>query len=95
MTAHTRGPWRFEEDADDIDDMGRFVGADGTIVCSFGDDTTYYPTAGSPPEGADRQLIAAAPQMLAVLLQIRRMGYADIGDRMMIDAAIARATGGQ
>jgi hypothetical protein len=41
------------------------------------------------------QLIAAAPQMLAVLLQIRRMGYADIGDRMMIDAAIARATGGQ
>jgi hypothetical protein len=99
---HTKGPWRFEDDADDFDDMGRFVGADGTIVCSFGDDTTYYPTAGSPPEDADRRLIASAPDLLEALKlcaavcageTINKNGL--IAALESARAAIAKATGEQ
>lgn len=42
---------------------------------------------------ADARLIASAPELLAALLQVQRMGYCDVGDRMMVDAAIAKATG--
>jgi hypothetical protein len=41
---------------------------------------------------ANARLIAASPDLLAALLQIQRTGYADIGDRMMVDTAIALAT---
>jgi hypothetical protein len=95
----TRGPWRFEEDADDVDDMGRFVGADGTIVCSFGDDTCYYPTAGRPPDGADRQLIAAAPELLEFAeLYVEAWKTGEVSDKGLLKVAeqcIAKATGGQ
>jgi hypothetical protein len=38
-------------------------------------------------------LLRVNAELLAVLQQIQRMGYSDIGDRMMVDAAIAKATG--
>jgi len=40
-------------------------------------------------------LLRVNAELLAVLQQIQRMGYSDIGDRMMVDAAIAKATGEQ
>lgn len=70
----TPGPWTFvpaggtREYGDDRTDMGRFTGADGTTVCEFGDETTYYPINGFPPNEADARLIAAAPELLEALL---------------------------
>lgn len=41
---------------------------------------------------ANARLFEAAPRMLAALQQIHQMGYTDVGDRMMVEAAIAKAT---
>src|SRR5688572_16168182 len=66
---HTPGPWRFVEQMQT--DMGGFVGLDDAHVCSFGDCATYYPTEGCPPSEADARLIAAAPDLLAALSDLR------------------------
>lgn len=42
---------------------------------------------------ADASLIAAAPDLLAACKQILRTGYADWGDRVMLEQAIAKAEG--
>lgn len=71
---HTPGPWIFVPasvsgafSSGDDNDMGGFKSADGEFVCHFGDDTMYYPSAGTPPNEADARLIAAAPKLLAAL----------------------------
>jgi hypothetical protein len=52
-------PWRFEK-AEEWDDMGRIVDADGETVCSFGDATQYYPTQGDPPDEDNLAFLLAA-----------------------------------
>lgn len=79
----TPGPWTFvpaggtREYGDDRTDMGRFTGADGTTVCEFGDETTYYPSNGFPPNEADARLIAAAPDLLDALSPLAAMYQPD------------------
>jgi hypothetical protein len=36
-------------------------------ICDFGFDTQYYPSEGTPPNAADRALIAAAPDLRKVV----------------------------
>ncbi len=73
--------------------MGGFVTADGTPVCWFGDNETYYPTEGTPPTAADACLIAAAPDLLEALIEIVAIAdrKTDAFDRAR--AAIAKAHG--
>jgi hypothetical protein len=71
---HTLGPWLWTDRVLQGDakystygDMGGFVTADGVPVCWFGDNETYYPTEGTPPNAADARLIASAPDLLEAL----------------------------
>jgi hypothetical protein len=66
LKAATPGPWEWHENGGR--DMGRFDGAEGRSVCTFGDSSDYYPTQGEPPETWDRDLIAHAPTDLASLI---------------------------
>jgi hypothetical protein len=63
-------------------DMGGFIGADGKVVCWFGDDERYYPTEGEPPSAEDKALIASAPELLEALEDALEFieGYADVVD---------------
>jgi hypothetical protein len=77
---HTPGPWR----------------VDSHFNIFYKDAMVAFPCiSGGLDQKANAQLIAAAPELLEALQQIQRMGYSDIGDRMMVDAAIAKATGEQ
>lgn len=42
-----------------------------------------------------REARAAVAQMRAALMQVHRMGYSDVGDRLMVEAALARVQGEQ
>ncbi len=86
---HTPGPWRWTDRVlqgaaqyAGYGDMGGFITADGTPVCWFGDNETYYPTEGAPPSEADKRLIAAAPDFFAAA-------------KSLLDAWDARTTGAQ
>jgi hypothetical protein len=61
-TKHTPGPW-YWCDGEDEDDMSYLTSASGQI-CSFGKFGEYYPQCGDEPCEADRNLIAAAPELL-------------------------------
>lgn len=65
--------WHWEQDANALlrleGDVGSIVRADGSIVCDFGDDTQYYPSAGNPPEPEDLATILAAPVMFTAIKQ--------------------------
>jgi len=82
---HTPGPWRWI-DGDDANipcggrDLACLVGPlyDETshpngrvhLICDFGNSEAYYPTEGAEPSGADKRLIAAAPELLAELKSV-------------------------
>ena len=76
MSQHTAGPWRWVESSDGLKtpeghalygNLPALVAADGTAICDFGDDEQYYPMAGNAPSDANARLIAAAPEMYALL----------------------------
>lgn len=109
MSGRTPGPWKFVPAGgtsayrDALADMGRFIGADGTVVCEFGDCTTHYPSEGSPPSDDDAILIAAAPCLLAFaesfVGRVEDDGEPSPGTRWHAEyveakALIARAQGG-
>lgn len=73
--------------------MGGFYSAEGHEVCSFGDETTYYPCAGTPPSAADAQLIAAAPMLLKFAEWILSRAHDESQEAIRARAAIAAATG--
>jgi hypothetical protein len=54
-------------------DLGGIYAADRRVICSFGNDTTYYPSEGEAPRVDDAHLIAAAPDMFEALTAI--MGH--------------------
>lgn len=65
MDKYTKGPWVWVVDADELSDTLPILrGADESLVCDFGDSTTYYPSCGSWPNAANMALIAAAPDLL-------------------------------
>ena len=50
---------------DDDEAQGAIVADDGTMVCWFGNTEQYYNTAGDEPDEPDRNLMVAAPDLLA------------------------------
>ena len=60
LTGFTPGTWELDPVKGDW--MGGFYSGE-TPVCTFGHAETYYPTEGEPPNYADAQLIAAAPDL--------------------------------
>lgn len=57
----TPGPWRIIPV--DGDALPAIMAGD-VLVCDFGVDTQYYPTAGTPPSDANLWLMASAPELL-------------------------------
>jgi hypothetical protein len=90
MNKYTLGPWIWQPMQGD--DMPKLFNANGTHICDFGNDRTYYPTAGTPPDTEDARLIAAAPDLLAALQSILKWGHAT-ATIYKAEAAIAKATG--
>lgn len=66
-TKHTPAPWHWGTDPQKIFSEPYLFGSDNSVICHFGDDDTYYPSNGEPPNKADSLLIAAAPELLAAL----------------------------
>ena len=60
LTGFTPGTWELDPVKGDW--MGGFYSGE-TPVCTFGDAQDYYPTEGEPPNYANAQLIAAAPDL--------------------------------
>jgi len=60
LTGFTPGTWELDPAKGDW--MGGFYSGE-TPVCTFGDAQIYYPTEGEPPNYANAQLIAAAPDL--------------------------------
>lgn len=63
-------PWKWKEELGDEDDLPRLLDADGKVVCHFGNSRQYYPDEGEPPETVAAALIAAAPEMEALLRKL-------------------------
>jgi hypothetical protein len=81
---HTPGPWRAAVDTLDIFDQKGFT----IIECH------YYGHRDPARELADRILISAAPDMLAMLLRVRNHGGIEkLSQFDEIDSLIAKATG--
>jgi len=60
----------------ELEDMATLLGDGGNlevIVCHFGNSAQSYPTEGREPDGADKVLIAAAPDLLAACEDILAM----------------------
>ena len=98
---HTQGPWNWVHGTCPCIPSWRLV-SDAGEVCEFGSgDTEGDEQAGSAPSEADRNLIAAAPDLLAALrlcvsaLAARDVTYSDErGDLYLIaHAAILKALG--
>lgn len=93
MSRPTSGPWTWFgsslwHDPSDTPVLGVATLELSRDVVASGEPAGYSYWA---PTEADARLIAAAPDMLAALQQIQRTGYTDVGDRMMVEAAIAKA----
>lgn len=88
---HSPGPWTWDDG--EGHDMGYIRDAEGQPVCDFGNQRSYYPSEGNPPEREDRALILAAPDLLAALKAV-----VSVADRKTVEfdaarAAIAKAEG--
>ena len=83
MTDFTPGPWTWNPG------KGSDQGSIEPDICWFGDDTTYYPTGGEPPNDANARLIAAAPDLLAALG--RFVAHYPSGINPMLDDAAIEA----
>lgn len=84
MSAHTPAPWYWADNVPDAPPHYRMVvDADGFTICNP-----------SPLSEPDARLIAAAPELLACLLDVLDAdGDLDVMDFNRYRAAIARATG--
>lgn len=75
--SHTMGPWKFEvvDETDSFLGCKRLDGGDGGTVIDLSDEWTGYPECGQDLQMTiskdDAALIAAAPEMLDVLEELR------------------------
>ena len=67
LTGFTPGTWELDPVKGDW--MGGFYSGE-TPVCTFGDAQDYYPTEGEPPNYANAQLIAAAPDLHRIATEL-------------------------
>ena len=89
---HTQGPWQWVHGTCPCIPSWRLV-SDAGEVCEFGSgDTEGDEQAGSAPSEADRNLIAAAPDLLAALINVSFKGRSGKVDAMA-RAAIEKALG--
>ena len=90
LTGFTPGTWELDPVKGDW--MGGFYSGE-TPVCTFGDAQDYYPTEGEPPNYANAQLIAAAPDLhrIATELAAENSGLSQMLAGQRIDLAQARA----
>ena len=107
MEKHTPGPWTWHDRASEAyysrEDEGLIRSGD-IDVCDFGNNETYYNTAGTGPKPADIALICAAPDLLESLqwalreLNGQNRYDEDVAEQQenncyaMAEAAIAKAT---
>jgi hypothetical protein len=98
MSARTPGPWVWMDGDSELEDMATLLGDGGNlevIVCHFGNSAQSYPTEGREPDGADKVLIAAAPDLLAACEAA--LGTFEVDDcpavQAQLRAAIAKARG--
>ncbi|WP_414613948.1 hypothetical protein [Stenotrophomonas muris] len=92
MSKHTPGPWGIEQ-TDDTNWIGFMRPHDGKvelIVCTTARDFMLKDEAREQND-ANARLIAAAPELLALLVESQRSIGGDWRERR--DAAIAKATG--
>jgi hypothetical protein len=88
---HTPGPWYWIEGG--RNDMP-ILTSDAGRVCHFGNNRSYYPNEGDPPEEPDAQLIAAAPDLLEALQYVMVAHGEQLDEAFaMTNAAIHKATG--
>ena len=66
LTGFTPGPWKLKPGKDAW--LGGFYAGDFE-VCTFGVDTTYYPTAGDAPNHWNAALMIAAPDLHRIALE--------------------------
>lgn len=66
----TSGLWSFAKESDC--DEGEIKNENGDVVCWFGDSEQYSNTSGYAPSNEDLSLILSAPEMLSLLLKIRK-----------------------
>ena len=77
--SHTPGPWKFEvvDETDSLLGCKRLNGGNGSTVIDLSDEWTGYPECGQDLQMTiskdDAALIAAAPEMLAVLEEMATM----------------------
>lgn len=76
---HTPGPWEWEGNPNRDENyydgpLAVLRGPNGEEICSFGDCTQYYPSQGVEPQPDDARLIAAAPELLEALCELKRLG---------------------
>jgi hypothetical protein len=83
---HTPGPWVAEPEYEGDD--ATLVHANGVTIADCG----YLPRPLAVAE-ANARLIAAAPDMLALLKEFYEHGYTTTGDHDRLSAVIAKATG--
>lgn len=73
----TKGKWHWNETGGQCYNMPELVNENNEFVLGFGDDTTYYPTEGTPPNEYDALLISKAPEMLE-MLKVARDKFLDL-----------------
>ena len=95
--SHTPGPWKFEvvDETDSFLGCKRLDGGSGSTVIDLSNEWTGYPECGQDLQMTiskeDAALIAAAPEMLAVLEELSESASLGIVER--IESAIAKARG--
>lgn len=67
----TPGEWKWTLYSGGGEPVGSLVSEGGRTVLDLGDETTYYPTAGTAPEDSDARLISLAPDLAAEVIRLR------------------------
>lgn len=96
----TPGPWvwvkpnRWPDHQMEEQGLGRFKSGH-VSVCEFGHNAQFYPSEGVPPNDADGNLIAAAPDLYEALedLAEKMASYMDDESVQLVASALAKARG--
>lgn len=94
MSKHSPGPWRLERKVScrtDDYETSYIYSADPSNKIALMSDEAYYPWC--PSNEADWHLIAAAPEMLAVLKQVADDRHACAVMKLRAETVIAKAEG--